>query len=81
MEDKTISQLSGCGELKTLERNLQQIQSVEDEKLTLRQQMTELEVEVQCSKSLSHYLEFRSRVNYRFLPINYVSGENSAICT
>ena len=59
--DKTISQLRG--ELKTLERNLQQIkvhlQSVEDEKLTLQQQMTELEAEVQRSKSLSHYLEIQ----------------------
>jgi chromosome segregation ATPase len=59
--DTTISQLRG--ELKTLERNLQQInehlQSVEDEKLTLRQQMTELEAEVQRSKSLSHYLEIQ----------------------
>jgi chromosome segregation ATPase len=59
--DGTISQLRG--ELETLERNLQQsnvdLQSVEDEKLTLRQQMTELEAEVQRCKSLSHYLEIQ----------------------
>ena len=59
--DETISQLRG--ELETLRRNLQQInvhlQSVEDEKLTLLQQMTELEAEVQRSKSLSHYLEIQ----------------------
>ena len=42
--------------LETLERN---IQSVEDEKLTMRQQMTELEAEVQRSKSLIHYLEIQ----------------------
>ena len=59
--DETISQLRG--ELETLERNLQQInvhlQLVENEKLTLLQQMTELEAEVQRSKSLSHYLEIQ----------------------
>ena len=57
--DETISQLRG--ELETLERNLQQtnarLQSVEDDKLTLRHRMTELEAEVQRAKSLSHYLE------------------------
>ena len=59
--DETASQLRG--ELETLERNLQQtnvhLRSVEDEKLTLLQQMTELEAEVQRSKSLSHYLEIQ----------------------
>ena len=57
--DGSISQLRG--ELGTLERNLQQanarLQSVEDDKLTLRHRMTELEAEVQRFKSLSHYLE------------------------
>ena len=59
--EETISQLRG--ELETLERNIQQtnvhLQSVEDEKLTVRQQMTGLEAEVQRSKSLIHYLEIQ----------------------
>ena len=59
--DRTISQLRG--ELETLDRNLQQtnvhLQTVEDEKLTVRQQMTELEAEVQRSKSLIQYLEIQ----------------------
>jgi len=56
-----ISQLRG--ELETLERNLQQtdvhIKSVEDENVTLQQQMTALEAEIQRSKSLSRYLEIQ----------------------
>ena len=59
--DKTISRLRG--ELEMLERNLQQtnvhLQTVEDERLTVRQQMTELEAEVQRSKSLIQYLEIQ----------------------
>ena len=61
--DETISQLRG--ELETLQRSLQQtnvhLQSVEDEKLTLQQHMTELEAEIQRSKSLSHYLEIQMK--------------------
>lgn len=61
--DKTISQLRG--ELETLKRNLQQtnvdLQSAEDEKLTLQQQMTALQAEIQRSKSLSHYLEIQTK--------------------
>ena len=59
--DETISQLRG--EIETLERNLQQtnvhLQTIEDEKLTVQQQMTELEAEIQRSKSLIHYLELQ----------------------
>ena len=59
--DETISQLTE--ELESLERNLQQtnvhLQTVEDEKLIVRQQMTELEAEVQRSKSLINYLEIQ----------------------
>ena len=40
----------------TLERNTQ---SVEDEKFTMRQQIIELEAEVQRSKSLNHYLKIQ----------------------
>jgi chromosome segregation ATPase len=61
--DKTISQLRG--ELETLKRNLQQtnvdLQLVEDEKLTLQQQMTAFQAEIQRSKSLSHYLEIQMK--------------------
>ena len=59
--DETISQLTE--ELESLERNLQQtnvhLQTIEDEKLIVRQQMTELEAEVQRSKSLINYLEIQ----------------------
>lgn len=59
--DETILQLRG--KLETLERDLQQtnvhFQSAEAEKLTLQQQMTELEAEIQRSKSLTHYLEIQ----------------------
>ena len=59
--NESISRLRG--ELEILERNLQQsnknLQTVEDEKLTLQQQMTELEAEIERSKSLNHYLEIQ----------------------
>ena len=59
--DETISQLSE--ELESLEKDLQQtnvhLQTVEDENLIVRQQMTELEAEVQRSKSLTNYLEIQ----------------------